>query len=332
VRLGLAQNATTIIEFPANDGLFYVHEGNPQLVTVFDSPTKESDRFITLYPGTAFVAPTERANPPAGSPARRNAPACTITLQMRSGVVLIFEIFPVADIRRNAHRVVVSYKREEVIAARQAAGLAVNLDGRTTPTPLTKANSQAVSSAAPLTETTPSPAPTPTPFPKPLPIVLESLPPPPETTPGPPVAVESLRPAAHRALIEAARLGTKLFRAWTPALPGLSLAVAPERALRGRQRLLLVALRNDTARALQLPTGQPSLWVQTRDENGTTAGRAPVARLYVETTAPAGFINAGTVVYYAVIYEAPALAARQRLQLEINLDETGPAPAPRQDQ
>ena len=44
VRLGLAQNAVTIVEFPASDGIYYIHEGNPKLASVFQSPTKETDR------------------------------------------------------------------------------------------------------------------------------------------------------------------------------------------------------------------------------------------------------------------------------------------------
>jgi len=48
VRLGLAQNAVSIVEFPASDGIYYIHEGNPKMVSVFQSPTKETDRSITI--------------------------------------------------------------------------------------------------------------------------------------------------------------------------------------------------------------------------------------------------------------------------------------------
>ena len=37
---------------------------------------------------------------------------------MRSGLVLILELVPVADIRKNAHRCVIRYNRDDVIAAR----------------------------------------------------------------------------------------------------------------------------------------------------------------------------------------------------------------------
>ncbi len=55
IRLGLAQNAVSIVEFPASDGVYYIHEGNPKLASVFQSPTKETDRSITIYPGESFL-------------------------------------------------------------------------------------------------------------------------------------------------------------------------------------------------------------------------------------------------------------------------------------
>ena len=51
----------------------------------------------------------------------------TITMQMKSGLVIVLEIVPAPDIRQNAHRCVLNYNLSEVIAARRAAGLKVNL-------------------------------------------------------------------------------------------------------------------------------------------------------------------------------------------------------------
>ncbi|MCE7963725.1 MAG: hypothetical protein DYH05_14730 [Acidobacteria bacterium ACB1] len=59
IRLGLAQNAVSIIEFPASDGIYYIHEGNPKFASVFQSPTKETDRSITVYPGESFLPPRD---------------------------------------------------------------------------------------------------------------------------------------------------------------------------------------------------------------------------------------------------------------------------------
>ena len=117
IRLGLAQNAVSVVEFPAIDQIYYIHEGNPKLVTIFQSPTKETDRSITLYPGEGFLS---------GNAGQKELSA-TITMQMKSGLVIVLEIVPAPDIRQNAHRCVLNYNLAEVIAARQAAGLKVNL-------------------------------------------------------------------------------------------------------------------------------------------------------------------------------------------------------------
>ena len=131
IRLGLAQNAVSIVEFPASDGIYYIHEGNPKLASVFHSPTKETDRSITIYPGESFL------------PSRDGGAASAISLQMRSGLVLILELIPVAELRKNAHRCVVTYDRDAVISARRTAGLAYDLGGEGgSPVPM---NSRAVS-------------------------------------------------------------------------------------------------------------------------------------------------------------------------------------------
>ena len=104
--------------FPVIDQIYYIHEGNPRLVTVFQSPTKETDRSITLYPGEGFL-PTSAAG--------QKELSVTITMQMKSGLVIVLEIVPAPDIRQNAHRCVLNYNLAEVVAARRAAGLKVNL-------------------------------------------------------------------------------------------------------------------------------------------------------------------------------------------------------------
>src|SRR6266550_610800 len=122
IRLGLAQNGVNVIEFPAADSFFMIHPGNSELVSFDEETAKLSKRSLVLRPGTAFVAP------PAGSTTR--GPSASISVQMQSGIVVTFLIYPVRELSQNAHRCVVMYNRDEVIASRRAAGLAVNLDGR----------------------------------------------------------------------------------------------------------------------------------------------------------------------------------------------------------
>src|SRR6266545_406364 len=121
IRLGLSPNGATIIEFPATDRLFNIIPGNSNLVTVEESPTKETDRFIIVRPGDGFASPATMAN-------ARRSPATSVIVQMQSGLVLTFLFYPVQQLAEQAHRVVVTYDRAEVMAARRASGLAVNLD------------------------------------------------------------------------------------------------------------------------------------------------------------------------------------------------------------
>src|SRR5215213_5544411 len=122
IRLGLAQNGVNVIEFPAADSFFMIHPGNSELVSFDEETAKRSKRSLVLRPGSAFVAP------PVGS--QTKGPSASISVQMQSGVVVTFLIYPVRELSQNAHRCVVMYNREEVVAARKMAGLAVNLDGR----------------------------------------------------------------------------------------------------------------------------------------------------------------------------------------------------------
>src|SRR6185436_8358881 len=61
LRIGMAQNGVTLIEFPASDKFFAVHAGNSDLVTVEKSPTLNRDHHIVLRAGSGFLVPNARA-------------------------------------------------------------------------------------------------------------------------------------------------------------------------------------------------------------------------------------------------------------------------------
>jgi len=48
LRIGMAQNGVTLIEFPARDKFFAVHAGNSELVTVEKSPSLKRDHHLVL--------------------------------------------------------------------------------------------------------------------------------------------------------------------------------------------------------------------------------------------------------------------------------------------
>src|SRR5690606_4109093 len=76
-------------------------------------------------------------------PSKDGATAAAISLQMRSGLVVILELVPVSELKRNAHRCVITYDMDAVVSARKVAGLAFNLGGESVNT--SPINSRAVS-------------------------------------------------------------------------------------------------------------------------------------------------------------------------------------------
>lgn len=320
VRLGLAQNGVNIIEFPALDSFFMVHPGNSELVSCDEDTAKRSKRTLVLHPGAAFVAP------PAGSATR--SPSASISVQMQSGLVVTFLIYPVRELSQNAHRVVVSYNRDEVVAARRAAGLAVNLDGKE-PEPPKRDNGTVrfgdYGDGEGGPELTSSSSST-----KRRAILIADV--------NSEAADERVRSgkvskkkpkvseSANRALKDAVKSPAKVGE-FSKSNHGLSLAVAPVADLDAQTRMVLVGVRNDSKDPLRIVPGNPEIYVQTFDDQGKTLQIEQVKRLHVESTSLDGKITAGATVYYAVVYETPILGARQRLRVSVSQTDAADEPA-----
>lgn len=314
IKMGLAQNATAVVEWTASDLIYYHHEGNDKLVTVFDSPTKETDHFITLYPGPAFVAPSAEARKQGA-----RLPSTTITLQMTSGLVLILELVPVEDVSRNAHRVVVNYNRDEVIAARKAAGLAVNLDGKEAGGPRTNANSVRVAKGGQGGGTEEEPART-------IPAVVGDV----DSSKADANRKKGRKPvesseAASRALVGAVKSPEKLFKNWSPISNGMSLSVSPAADVDDRSRVVVVAVKNASTAGLRLVPGSPEIYIQILDDKMTPLRVEAINRLHVETTALGGRIPAGQVVYYAIVYETQILGSHEKLRVSVSQTDAADA-------
>ncbi|MGI8544502.1 MAG: hypothetical protein ACR2MD_13660, partial [Aridibacter sp.] len=323
VRLGLSQNAVSIVEFPASDGVYYIHEGNPKLVSVFQSPTRETDRSITIYPGEGFVAGRESGG------GERN-PSATIILQMRSGLILILEFVPVSDLRKNAHRCVINYNRDEVIAARRSAGLAYNLGEDVKPTDgrNTRASSKLVGSTTnetieEITDETDAQT-----------VRLASL----ELNRGavsrkndkkskqiPKTGLELSR-LVNKKLADCLKNPAKNLGGFSDVSNGLSLAVSPVTEIDAEQRLVIIAVRNNAVANLRLVPGTPELQIQTADDKGNALQTERLERTYVETTSFEGLIQPGSTVYYALVYNAPVMGASQRLRVLVSHREAADTP------
>ena len=318
IRLGLAQNAVSIIEFPASDGIYYIHEGNPKFASVFQSPTKETDRSITVYPGESFL------------PSRDGTTAAAISLQMRSGLVLVLEFVPVTDLRKNAHRCVITYDREAVIAARRTAGLAYDLGGDNPA--IVPINSRAVSK---LVAPRPTPerekiAETPSSVERPVQSAYANLDRSGRTNEtkgrGRKITESEISTIANKKLAEALQEPKKHFAAWSKPQSGLELGVSRVTELDSDTRLIIAAIRNTTASNLRLIPGSPELQVQTTDSGGNSIQTLRLDAQYVESTTLEGLVQPGSTVYYALVYKAPILGTNQSVRILVAHREAADAP------
>jgi len=319
IRLGLSPNGATIIEFPSADKLFNIIPGNSNLVTVEESPTKETDRFIIVRPGDGFASPATMAN-------AKRAPATSVIVQMQSGLVLTFLFYPVQQLAEQAHRVVVTYDRSEVMAARRAAGLAVNLDSAEGDKPRTSSvrisSSQATTPAVASDETTPARTPTPR---TPLRVgdTAEI-----DTTAAPAKRDErtgDTARAASLALTEATK-SPQSFKKWSDSVHGLSLSTSPVQEV-GKRSLVIVAARNTKKVDARILPGQPEIYLETMDGKGKPLQVEQVKKLATETTATDNAIPAGATRYYALVYETQVLGARQRLRVIVGQTIAADEPA-----
>jgi hypothetical protein len=290
LRIGMAQNGVTLIEFPVSDKFFAVHAGNSDLVTIEKSPSLKRDHHLVLRAGSGFLVPDARAKTSYAI-----APATSIVAQMDSGMAITIMVYPVSLLKQQAHRVVINYKTEDVVQARRDAGLATNLTG---PDPSTET---ADAKAAPTVEHTVAPK-------GPVMAAESASAPPPKPDYG---------PAAEAALSEAIK-NPNWFRRWTKQRHGLSISVLPTRELSDTACLVVFAVRNETAKQLRVISGYPDLYVETLNaKRQPVEAGTRVAKLHLASNVSDSTIRAGTIRYFALVYEVPILGASQHLKLVV---------------
>ena len=111
----------------------------------------------------------------------------------------------------------------------------------------------------------------------------------------------------NKKLADAIKSPKEKFTAWSSAVKGLSLSTAKIVEIDDRQRLLIVAVKNVATDGLRLLDEMPEIQIQTVDKPGNSLQLERLTRKYVETTALQGAIPAGATVYYAVVFENPIL-------------------------
>jgi hypothetical protein len=241
-------------------------------------------------------------------------------------MVVTLLVYPVRDLEQVVHRCVVRYDREAIIKARQAAGLAVNLDQRVdAEKPKAAVSSfQFTQPFKPLPanasffppQTTQSPCPTPSPSTLTTKTAnggSETKEPVPIAAPSPSVASTEIKtpkePKESQGRWE--NVGSGKLN-WSKAQHGLK-AAAQTRALDAKQRLVAVSVRNTLSLPIKIAPNQPELSVQTLDDKGRVLQVEPVKPLKIETTHTDSLITPGGVARYLIWYEAPTLGAKQRL-------------------
>jgi hypothetical protein len=323
IRLGLSPYGATIIEFPATDKLFNIIPGNSNLVTVEESPTKETDHFLIVRPGDGFASPATMVN-------SRRAPATSVIVQMQSGLVLTFLFYPVQQLAEQAHRVVVTYDRNEVMASRRAAGLAVDLDRaidanrpRTTSMRITRPDLTALDEAAPpgaqshqSSQSTQAP------------IAVADLAEVDTSEPPSKRVAKSSDPArnASLALTEATK-SPKGFKKWSDSIHGLSLSVSPIQEVSKQSQMVVIAVRNTRSKDARIIPGQPEVYLETLDGKKRPIHLEAIRKLAIDTTAVDDVIPGAETRYYAVVYETPIMGARQRLRVAIGQTTAADEPA-----
>jgi hypothetical protein len=317
IKLGLSPNGATIIEFPASDKLFNIIPGNSNLVTVEESPTKETDRFVIVRPGDGFASPTTMAQ-------AERAPVSSVMVQMTSGLVITFLFYQVPQLAEQAHRVVVTYDRNEVIAARRASGLAVNLDSgvaerQQTTTSLRVVPTQNIPQSAAAPSQPPEDS-----VPKSAPPEDSALKPRPQEDLN--LKKGNLGSVASEALSWALN-HPEGFKTWSNDRHGLSISVLPVNEVDGRSQAVVFAVRNNKKPAARLVPGQPEINIETVNDEGKLVTVDQVKKLAEKTTAMGSLIPGKATEYYSIVYESPIIGAKQRLRVAVGITTAADEPS-----
>jgi len=244
-------------------------------------------------------------------------------VQMTSGMVITLLIHPAREFEQVVHRCVVRYDRDAIVKARQAAGLAVNLDQRDENTAVKAPASLQV---APLPKTTPETGATSTSLSQPTQNAVSTASAPPASTKEEDraeAAIVNASPSIPKLIVRAtetrapkegkdepARWEEKV--KWSKPFHGLKVA-AQTRVVNANRRQALVSVHNTLSTPVNIAPAQPELSIQTLDESERVLQVEPVKPLKIEVSHFHGLVAPGDTAFYLITYETPVLGAKQRL-------------------
>lgn len=307
IKVGLAERAVTLIDFPANDPVYKIHPGNENFVTVgctgreasgkcLNSPTDA----IVLRPGKDFHSLGDE-----------DSAATVITIQRVSGIVVTLLVVPVKKISDNTNYVAIRYQLDQVLANRRNSGLPINMPaGNAAPNftilPALVTVDDLIADNRPPSENDPPPVQgTTTGMEKPL----------------------SLDELLYTELQNAAQNSSAL--KFSKPVYGISLArVSGGLSKLPNINIEIIAARNTLSQALRLVPDQPQLLVENRDSKETSINIQAVPLLNVVTTVEdTDVLLPGQIYFYAVAYESPILGVRQALRVSFAQRAAADAPA-----
>jgi len=315
IRLQMVPNGQALVEFPSKDRIFKVNPADPDLVTIEDSPTKEFDRYILLRSSKQFVPGGPNSQPPPA--------ATSMIVQMTSGMVITLIIHPAREFEQVVHRCVVRYDRDAIVKARQAAGLAVNLDQRDENT---AAKAPAPLQVAPLPKTGPETGAPSTSQSQSTQNTSSLASAPPASTKEEDrdeAAILNASPSTPKLIVRATETRTSKEvkdglaqwaekMKWSKPFHGLKVA-AQTRVMTANRRQALVSVHNTLSTPVNIAPAQPELSIQTLDESERVLQVEPVKPLKIEVSHFHGLIGPGDTAFYLITYETPVLGAKQRL-------------------
>jgi hypothetical protein len=325
VRLAMAQHGSVLIEVPANDGPRYIIPGDPEMATVDQKALERNKQAIIVRPGTLFVPPARNA--------KARTPAATVTAQMRSGLVVTFLFYPVEDLAQNVHRCVLTYKRDEVVARRRAAGLPVNLD-------VERKGEMTAQSDAPTTISVENPSEgdekTPVSSPPPLPSEPPKLP---KSNDEP----KTVRPTSQsentdrkkesetlayiRGALQRAIKQPEQFKEWTRPFHGLKLSQVSVPVIGDSYSLAIIAIKNTTNNSLKFTSAGPDLVIEMVNDEGSPVNIESFKYVHLEASDSTRAIPPQGTTYYAVAYSPPALGSHQQIRLSVAHSNAADQPA-----
>ncbi len=306
LHLCMAPSGATVVEFPANDHYFAVHASDiGDWIRIEKSPSRVTDNHLVLRPGKDL---------------QESWNTTLVQVQMRSGLLIALCIHPVKSAEQQTRRVVISYNRDEIIAARSRAGLAVNLGQ------VESESQQASTSAAAVAAAAPTPPPVEEQRGKKEPPIGAATSAlggdQPAETKTDPLLANALKDALKRASSNP----SQQFKKWSSTTNGLTVATRTY-DLNEEVKIALVAVRNVEDESLRILPGHPELVIETLNEKGKVVQLSQVPKRLEETTAKSQVIPGGQTVYYAIAFAPPIMSTKQKLRVTVGQRAAADAPA-----